>query len=163
MPNEIKDKLSTSAALTITVASLADGSGRQSTLVDNATDRYQDLLVYVKLKTGTSPTGNKTCDIYLIRGDDDATTEHLSDGAGASDAAITPLNAQLIGTVKTKASPSTGDVLDGEFLVHRPGPTWGIAIVNPSAPTFLSETTSGRRYRRRVRRVGSRSQYRRSH
>lgn len=136
MANEIKDKLSTSAALTVTLASLTNGSGRQSTLVDNATTLYQDLLVYVKLKTGTSPTGDKTCDIYLIRGDDDATTEHLSDGAGASDAAITPLNAQLIGTVKTKASPATGDVLYGEFLVHRPGPTWGIAIVNNTGATL---------------------------
>jgi len=130
MANEIKDKLSTSAALTITLASLANGSARQSTLVDNATNRYQDLLLYVKLKTGTSPTGNKTCDVYLIRGDDDATTEHLSDGAGASDAAIAILNAPLIGVVKTKASPATGDVLYGEFLVHRPGPTWGIAVAN---------------------------------
>lgn len=130
MPNEIKDKLTTSAALTITVASLADGSARQSTLINNATNRYQDLLIYVKLKTGTSPTGNKTCNIYLVRGDDDSGTEHLSDGAGASDAAITILNAQLIGTVKTKASPATGDVLYGEFLVHRPGPTWGIAVEN---------------------------------
>ena len=136
MANAILDKFGTSAALTITVASLTNGSGRQSTLIDNATARFQDLLIYVKIKMGTSPVADSTVDIYLIRGDDDATTEHLSDGAGTTDAALTVLNAVLIGTIKTGASPSTGDVLYGEFLVHRPGPTWGIAVVNNSGVTL---------------------------
>ncbi len=131
MANEIKDKFAASSALTITVASLADGGGRQSTLVDNSTNRYQDLLVYVKLKTGaTAPTANSVCEVYLLRSDKDATTEHVSDGAGASDAALTALNAALVGVVRVRSSPSAGDVLYGEFLVHRPGPKWGIAVVN---------------------------------
>lgn len=131
MANEIKDKFTTSAALTITLASLADAAGRQSTLIDNGTVRYQDLMVYVKLKTGAStPTANSVCEVYLLRGDKDATTEHVSDGAGASDAALTVLNAALIGVVRVRSSPSAGDVLYGEFLIHRPGPKWGIAIVN---------------------------------
>ena len=28
-----------------------------------------------------------------------------------------------------KASPATGEIMYGEFLVRRPGPTWGIVIV----------------------------------
>ena len=60
--NEIKDKFSISAALTITLASLASsivGVGRQSTLIDNSSDRYQDLLIYVKLTQGTDPVGSR--------------------------------------------------------------------------------------------------------
>ena len=137
MPNEIKDKLGASTALTMTLASLADGAGRQSTLVDNATARYQEILVYLKCKMGASaPNANSIVEIYLLRGDKDAGTEHLSDGAGASDAALTPLNAQLIGALRNKASPTGGDVLYGEFLVHRPGPKWGIAVVNRSGQAF---------------------------
>ncbi len=139
MANEIKDKFSTSSALTMTLASLADGGGRQSTLVDNGTARYQDLLVYVKLKTGASaPTANSVCEVYLLRGDKDATTEHVSDGAGASDAALTVLNAPLVGVMRVRSSPAAGDLLHGEFLIHRPGPKWGIAIVNRSGQALDS-------------------------
>ena len=130
MANEIKDKFGTSTALTITIASLGNNSSRQSTIVDNATNRYQDILVYVKVKLDTSPTGKTTVNVYLIRDDNDGTTPHRSDGAGGSDAAITILNARPIGALRTKDSPATGDVLYGEFLASRVGPKWGIAVEN---------------------------------
>lgn len=132
MANEIKDKFSASAALTITLNNLASsdsGVGRQSTIVDNSSVRYQDLIVYVKVTQGTNPTGNKGAYVYLIRSDANA-SQHRSDGAGASDAAWTAYNALLIGVMKNKASPSTGDVMYGEFLVNRPGPEWGIGVVH---------------------------------
>lgn len=135
MANEIKDLFDASTALTITLASLATstaGVGRQSTLVDNTTNRYQDALVYVKITQGTNPTGNKGVYVYLIRSDNQG-TDHVSDGAGASDAGLTVLNAPIIGVMKNKSSPATGDVLYGEFLVNRPGPEWGIAIVHDTA------------------------------
>jgi len=141
MANEIKDKYSVSAALVVTLASLASSSsgvGRQSTLIDNSTARYQALLILVKLTQGTSPTGNKGAYVYLIRDDKDATTPHRTDGAGASDAALTVQNAILIGVMQNKASPSTGDVLYGEFLVERPGPQWGIAIVHDTGVALNS-------------------------
>jgi hypothetical protein len=108
--------------------------------VDNATARYQDLLIYVKLKTDTTtaPDADAICEVYLLRGDADATSEHITDGAGASDAAMTVLNAPLVGVVRTKSSPAAGDVLYGEFLVHRPGPKWGVAIVNRSGQALSS-------------------------
>lgn len=130
MANEIKDKFGTSTALTITLASLGNNSARQSTIVDNTTARYQDVLVYVKIKLGTSPTGNTAVNVYVIRDDNDATTPHRSDGAGSSDASMTILNARPIGALRTKSSPATGDVLYGEFVVSRPGPKWGIAVEN---------------------------------
>lgn len=135
MANEVKDKFTTSAALTITLAGLADTNARQSTLVDNATTKYQDLLVYVKATVGTGPLANSFVEVYAIRGDDDATTEHLTDGAGASDAAITIKNAQLLGVVRVTAVTDNLPYY-GEFLFHRPGPTWGIAIKNESDSTL---------------------------
>jgi hypothetical protein len=140
MPNEITDKFDSSAALTITLASLASstaGVGRQSAIVDNTTNLYQDVLVYVKITQGTSPTGDKGVYVYLIR-DDNHGTNHRSDGAGASDAALTVLNAAFIGAMRNKSSPSTGDVLYGEFLVHRPGPKWGVAVVHDTAVNLNS-------------------------
>ena len=129
MPSEIKDKFAASTALTITVAGLGNGSARQSTIVDNTTDRFSRVIVYAKIKQGTSPTGNRTVTAYLIR-DDNNGTNHRTDGAGASDATITVLNAQLIGIMNNKASPATGDLVYGEFVIDNPGPKWGIAIQN---------------------------------
>lgn len=129
MANEIREKFSASAGFTITLASLASstsGAGRQSTLVDNSTTRYTKIVVYVKVKQGSSPTGNRGVYVYGIRSDGTL----RSDGAGASDAAITVLNSPLLGTLTNKASPSTGDVLYGEFVFYDPGPEWGIAIVH---------------------------------
>jgi hypothetical protein len=138
MANLVLDKFASPTALTITVASLASsiaGVGRQSGIVDNTTNRYQDILLNVNIKQGTSPTGNKSVQIYLIRDNNDGTPIR-DDGAGASDAALTLLNAPLIGVLINKASPSTGDVLKGNFLISRPGPKWGIAIVHDTVATL---------------------------
>jgi hypothetical protein len=129
MANEIKEKYSATAGLTITLASLASstvGVWRQSTLIDNSATKYGKVVVYMKVKLGTSPTGNRGVYIYDIRGDGTL----RSDGAGASDAGITLLNAPILGTMVTKASPSTGDVLYGEFVFYDPGPEWGVAVVH---------------------------------
>jgi hypothetical protein len=139
MANEIKDKFASSTALTITIASLANAAGRQSTLVDNTTNRYQDLLLFVNIKTANSPNANSIVEIYLIRTDNELIgTQHNDDGAGTSDAALAPLNAQLIGALRSSASPGTGEVLKGSFLVSRPGPEWGVALFNRTGQTLDS-------------------------
>jgi hypothetical protein len=134
MANLIKDKWSSPVALTISLGSLASsttGAGRQSTIVDNTSNQHESVLVAVSIKLGTSPVANTLVYAYLIR-DDNAGTPIRSDGAGASDAAWTAKNAQVIGTLATGPSPATGDVLSEVFLVRRPGPKWGVGIVNSS-------------------------------
>lgn len=150
MANEIPDLFDASTALTITLASLATsttGVGRQSTIVDNTTNRYSKVIVYVKLKQGTTPTGSKAGYVYLIR-DDNHATNHRTDGAGASDAALTVNNATLIGIIRNVAAPSTGDNLFGEFVVETPGPKWGIAIVHDTAVNL--DSTEGNHWVRYV-------------
>lgn len=131
MANEIKSKFSTPAALTISLASLSTSTsgltGRQSTLVDNTTNRYQRVIVYVQITLGTSPTGSRAVYVRLLRSDNQG-TDIITDGAGASDAALTAKNATLIGMLEDGASPATGDVLKGAFVIDDPGPEWGIHI-----------------------------------
>ena len=142
MANEIKDKFSTSDALTITIASLADAgtgsAGRQSTLVNNATTRYQDILLFVKFRNHltVAATISSVLEVYLIRDDLDGVTPHRTDNAGAADAALTIENATLIGVIRNKLVPVAGDIRYGEFLIHRPGPQWGIAVVNRTGQTL---------------------------
>jgi hypothetical protein len=130
MANEIKQLLGASTAMTISLGSLASstaGAGRQSTMVDNTTTRFGRLLVFVKIKQGTSPTGSRGAQVYLVRGDGSGNRD---DAAGASDAALTVLNAQPIGALVNKSSPATGDVLSGWFVVENPGREFGVAIVH---------------------------------
>ena len=139
MANEIKDKYSASAALTITLASLANGSARQSTLVDNTTARYQQVVVFYKITQGTSPTGNRSVRFYLVRSDNDATTEHRDFAAGTADAAWTVApNAIPVHQAANRASPATGDVLQGSFIVDLPGPEWAIAVENDTGVALNS-------------------------
>lgn len=135
----IKPLYSSVSAFTITVASLANstaGVGRQSTLIDNSSNRYKDAIVTVSIKLGTSPTANTAVYVYAI-GSDKNTTAIRDDGAGASDAAWTQKSAGFLlrpdGTpsiLRAGAAPATGDVLKGAFLFQDLPPEWGIGVVN---------------------------------
>lgn len=145
MANEIKQKFGTPAALTMTIAALASstaGVGRQSTTVDNSTTRYQKLVIMAKVTTGTSPTTAKSIKLYLIRSDG----TYYTDGAGASDAALTVVNAQLIAAVATIATNDKPYYL--EATIYDPPDEWGVAIVHDTGVNLNS--TGGNHYVRYV-------------
>ncbi len=74
-------------AITLTLTSLANGSWRQSTAVDNTANLYLDVLVGGSVQTGTTPTADATIDIYAY-GQYDGSGEYTA-GASGSDAAYT--------------------------------------------------------------------------
>lgn len=129
MANEIKAKYGSSTAAVITMAGMANGLARQSDMVDNSSNRFQMMEVAVNTKLGTSPVEG-SLDVYLIRSSGPGGTPIRTDSAGASDATITILNAELIKSIYTGDSPSTGDVLKDVMLIENPGEEWGIAILN---------------------------------
>lgn len=138
MANEIRTKDIASAAFTITLASLANGSGRQSTLISNSSD-YPAAIVYLKITSGGSaPTAGNVYEVYLLRSDGTI----ADDGAGASDAAITIENAPLLGTIVVTANAAKAfyGVFDTSALGPL-GPTWGIAVKNSSGQAL--STTEG--------------------
>jgi hypothetical protein len=79
----------TSTGITITLASLASGSttARESTAIDNTTNKYVDAMVYlaIKLATGT-PANDKAIYVYFY-GSEDGT--NFTDNATGTDAALT--------------------------------------------------------------------------
>lgn len=135
MANEIRTKDITEGSFTITLASLADGSGRSSASISNSSD-YPAALVSMKIRSGgTAPTADTSYLIYLLRD----TGTLASDGWGGSDAAITILNSTLMGTIKVTANTNTDfygifDTSDFGPL----GPTWGIAVQNESGQALNS-------------------------
>ncbi len=133
MPNEIRTKRDPSASFTITLASLANGSARQSTMVTNTNDR-PGMILQMVLQSGTAPTAGSIYEIFLLRGDGSG---YRTDGAGASDAAITIENAQLIGSIVVTNNANKD--FYGDFDTAPLGPLdeeFGIAVRNSSGQSL---------------------------
>lgn len=132
----VLDAFASVANFTLTLASLANstvGVGRQSTLIDNTSNKYTSALISLNIKVGTTPTANSLIYVYLIRSNADG-TPIADDNAGASDAGITIVNASLLGTILVPDTTSNANyrkTFDTKFLGSL-GPKWGIAIVNSS-------------------------------
>lgn len=95
MAADIKAKFGSSAAFTITLASLATDSdktaGRESAVIDNSSNLYLDALVGGKITTGTSPTANKSIDIWVYAAIDDTPTyPDVLDGTDSDEDFSTP-------------------------------------------------------------------------
>lgn len=132
---------SNNQTVTLTVASLTNGSARQSTEVDNTSNLFNDALVSLKIKSaasGTSASG--TVNVYAYGTTDGGTTR--TENAGASDAAITltvPPNARLIGVINAVANATTyragpfsvAAAFGGALPDH-----WGIIIENKTGGTL---------------------------
>lgn len=121
-------------AFVITLTSLGNGSGQQSDEVDNTSQVYDDILVVVKIKTNAAGTSaNGSISIYGIGTVDGGSNR--TDGAGASNAAITIAGAPVIGTGAATANSTT--YIYGPFSVAKAfggvmPAKWAIAVVNNS-------------------------------
>ena len=134
--------LGTESTFTQTLASLAHGSSRQSTILSNTTG-YPAALLYYRIKSGgTAPTVGRAYHIHLIRGG----TTIRDDGAGASDAAITIENAPQVGAIIVTATANKN--FYGIFDTAPLGPlgsNWGTAVRNESGQALSS--TEGDHYK----------------
>jgi hypothetical protein len=129
---DIKTNFNTAGTATITLASLANGSGRASTAIDNSTGKYVSADIRVKITTGgTSATGYAS--VYLIRSEDGT---NYDDSFGGSDAAYTPVNALLLGTINTPATATYVKTFDTAELGLTLPAKWAIGIVNSTGNTL---------------------------
>lgn len=144
----IKQEYGTSTALTITLNSLANAGARESTVVDNTSNKFLDVLVAVDVKLASgSPASEKAVYVYAY-GSEDGT--NYSDNATGSDAAVTmrsPSNLLLIGTINT---PDSGALtykgvfsLSQAFGGNVPR-KWGIVVENKTNLAFDSTGCSAR-------------------
>ncbi len=124
---------------------LTNNSSRQSTAVDNTTNRFRDALVGGKVTSGSSgTTATGAVCVYAYGSADGGTT--YSDSASGSDGAITltsPPNARLIGIVNVVANSTTYEF--GPFSVAqafggvRPA-FWGIVVENRTGGTLDADS-----------------------
>ena len=137
---DIKQSFNTSATGTLTIASLANGSGRCSTAIDNTSGKYISADIGLKIKTnasGTSATGYVS--VYLVRSYDGTSYD---DAFAGSDAAFTPVNALLLGTINAVANATTYyRTFDTAELGLSLPKKWAVAIVNSSGAAL--DSTAG--------------------
>ena len=130
---DIKTKYADAADITITLASLADDSKRQSAKISNTTNLHLDALVQLKVKTGSSIGSDKAVYVYAY-GTADNTLGYSGDASGG-DAAYsgTIENTKLIGVISTPAAASSyvSDVMSiaSAFAGKLPA-EWGIIVHN---------------------------------
>lgn len=73
MPNNILKKYGSKTTLTAALAGLASDTnllaGIESSIIDNTTDGFDDILVSGKITTGTSPTAARQIEVWAIAWD----------------------------------------------------------------------------------------------
>jgi hypothetical protein len=73
MPNSILKKYGSKTTLTAAVASLASDTnllaGIESSVIDNTTDGFDDILLSGKSTTGTSPTASRQIEVWAVAWD----------------------------------------------------------------------------------------------
>lgn len=130
----IKQALNTAGTATITLASLANGSGRASTAIDNSSGLYLSADIRVKVKTsGTSATGY--AEVYLIRSEDGT---NFTDSFAGTDAAYTPVNAILLGIISTPATATYEKIFDTAELGLTLPAKWAVGVVNRTGNALTS-------------------------
>ena len=73
MPNSILKKYGSKTPITAAVASLVSDTnllaGIESSIIDNSTDGFDDILLSGKITTGTSPTASRQIEVWAVAWD----------------------------------------------------------------------------------------------
>lgn len=110
------------AAITMDLANLGTSAtfvaGRESSQIDNTTNKYIDALVSGKISVGTSPTANTTIAVYVWGADTSLATTAL-DVLDGTDSAETLTNTGILNALKFGAAiavPATTSDVQYEVL-----------------------------------------------
>ena len=129
----------TSTAITCTLASLASSStaGRSCVAVDNTTNKYDDAMVTIAVKTSASALANdKACYVYVFGSEDGTVYLGSSAEAEGTDIAVTfdvPTNLKLAATISCPASSVTYRAVIGSIASLFGGVMprkWGFVLQN---------------------------------
>lgn len=144
MAGDIKQKFGTSnQALTLGIASLTNGGGRQSTAVDNTSNLFADVLLMIKSRTGSSGTSSNGYMLIYAYGSVDGGSSYSGNATG-TDGALTPANMNLIGRIDMVANSTDykSPVMSIAAAFGGVMPAfWGIVVVNNTGATI--DSTAG--------------------
>lgn len=140
----------TSTAITITTSQLAPSTtaGRQSTVIDNTTNLFDDALVTVTLATNAStPASSKACYVYVFGSEDGTLFDSDDAQPGASDAAYTVnaasnLKGPVVVSMPTASKSYTKTFSVAQFFGGLMPRKWGIVVCNDTNNNLATTTTA---------------------
>jgi hypothetical protein len=129
--------------ISITLDGLGDGSLRQSTEIDNASNLFLDALISGRIIAGAAPAASRSIVLYAYGSADGGTTR--TGGAGASDAAFGGEEDSLflLGVIPTGAGAGQ-EYEFGPFSLSRAfggvaiPEKWGIVVKNDTGAALAS-------------------------
>ncbi len=142
MATTIESKYGSSGqTITCTLASLANGSSRASTAIDNTSSLFLDALVFIRIKSGASGTSSSGYVVVYAYGTVNNGTNY-TEAATGTDAGLTltsPTNLKQIGVVNVVADAtsysagpfSVAAAFGGVLPDH-----WGIVVTNVTSGTL---------------------------
>ena len=148
---DLKLAYAASSALTITLASLATDAnlltGRESTAVANESNLYTDYLIGGKITTGTSPTTDKSIEVWAYGEVEDAAT--YPDVFDGTDSAETVTSVDIKAAILRPIAGMTTDATSDRTYWFGPvslmsvfgGPipkNWGVFVVHDTAVNLNS-------------------------
>lgn len=95
--------------ITITLTSLANGSARESTVIDLTAVKPDDLII--RIQTTGQASGTSTLDIYAYAALADTTYADSATGSDAAFTAANRLNAKFVDAVKMNATTAVKSIL----------------------------------------------------
>lgn len=101
---DIKQAFGTKTTITCTLTSLANGSAREATVVDNTTNKFADALL--RVKTNGQASGTSFLEVYGYSALGDTTYTDAATGTDAAFTAANIKNSVLIGVVQMNAATS---------------------------------------------------------
>lgn len=133
-----------SQAFTLTTDSLANAAARESTAIDNTSNKFLDALIYLAIPVAnTAPGSDKRINIWFY-GSEDGT--NYDDNATGSDAALTmrsPTNLKgpyIINTPTQNLTYKSVIPSVAEFFGGVLPPKWGIVVENKTGMAFSTGT-----------------------
>jgi hypothetical protein len=129
---DIKSAYGSKTTITMTLTSLANGSARESTVVDNTSNKFLDARVRIQTKGQAS--GTSLVDFYAYSALGDTTYTDSATGTDAAFTAANRRNARYVGSIQLNAATSQERL---EFSIAQAfGGTmpdkWGLIAVNNS-------------------------------
>jgi hypothetical protein len=113
MPNSILWKYGSTQTITAAIASLASDTnllaGLESSIIDNTTDGFEDIILSGKATTGTSPTASRQIEVWAIAWDSNAWPDVFDGTSSAETITSADLKAALCKAVAIMPTNNTSD------------------------------------------------------
>ena len=113
MPNSILWKYGSTQTITAAIASLTSDTnllaGIESSIIDNTTDGFEDIILSGKATTGTSPTASRQIEVWAVAWDSNAWPDVFDGTSSAETITSADIKAALCKAVAIMPTNNTSD------------------------------------------------------